>query len=729
MTVQQNIPVSEPTSTEATPDFSKQLQEVCRINRWSPKTTVDEILDPNTGCVSTSLTAALQLGFIELAEKIIEMKNVDNLEDFHFTDLAERLIESEPINWNIVRSVLDFIKAKCKGRLFDFKCVFQKENVLLIEWWKENFPNFPGSWFKDCSLDYIKQVVHHIKLNECQVMEFLRLDLPPTVLVFVTNTFFNNMTDILDEVVYDRDVLQLNWKHFMPSSFERAVRQGIPDYVKWCVLRFGSANVKREITLANCVNSFTSCSMLTLLTDLLNLTEQDFVENDSAFLTAIVRSNYHRWQWVLENFDLSKVEFTFTPQDEREEWFVKLAKVKSTTVRKYCNVEFGVDFLAKACLTAVREGMMEAVEWIFDNLPDSCFSTSFLREIQIPALEIGNVKLLDLFYNMDTKLDAAAFNYRLFRYIHKPEVLDWIHAKMGISEKHLEGEDVKDLHPNTLLWFLQADVLTRESKVISTFDLTGYIKKHASKHEYAIVRILAFFKADTFSASFISSLIECDFIEDWIVIGLIRDHKLPKNSLWFIKAAECNRPTLHYFLLSHYKGQFKAWETFTPKPLDFKIRNNQQHWCEGIFDFEKTIGSSWDCSKPEVSMELAIAHLDAGHKDQHPVNEIYKDMIRWNALYYGLKKEDPIWQAMLGKCRTSDSKSFIEHDILGMEKKPLTLKELGEGLASGKITLKPNTELSLMLKLCQQVAELSTGAENAEREAALMKEFQEHILQ
>ena len=738
MTVQPESPVSV-SSTEANrsrivPNFPKQLQEVCNIMEiWSTEDwgyteefVKEDILNPNTDYVRTSLTAALHLGFIELAQKIIEVKKVDNLEEFNFTHLVGTLMRSEPVNWDIVRSVLDFVKAKCPERLIDFKCVFQQENVELIVWWKENFPNFPGTWLATCSLDYIHEVTTQINLNEIQAMELVRCDLEPSVLQFVSCAFFNNVTEDLEDVFYNRDILVLNSKHFIATPFERAARGGIRSYMKWCVARFGFGTIKREIKLANCVDSFTNQPTLTLLKDLLNLSVLDLIENDSAFLTALVRSSYYNWNWVIENFDLSKVEFTFTPQNPREEWFLKLAKVESSTVQSFFNVKYECKPLVEACLSAVEKGMMEAVQWIFANLPQS-FTSDFLRQIQIPALEIGNIELLDLFYNMSQTLDATVFNFCLFNHISKPKVLDWIHNKIGIKEIYVHGHFLKDLHPDTLLWFLEHGFLTKESEVMSTFDLTSYIKKHVSKHVGTIIKILIFFDVDD---SMILSLIECDSIkDDFIMIHLIQQYNLPKNSLWFIKAAECNRPSLHYFLLTHFKGQFKAWETFTPKPLDFKIRNNQQEWCDGIFDFEKAIGSSLDCRNPEVSMELAIAHLDVGHKDKHPVNEIYKDIIRWYALYYDLKKEHPIWQVMLGKCRTSESKSFIEHDIMGMERKPLTLRELGDGLASGKITLKPNTELSLLLKLCQQVAELSTGTENAEKEAALMQDFQEHILQ
>ena len=733
MTVQQDIPVSEPAPTAASSDAStlssaelqKQLEQVALDLRLED---VQSLLDPDTPYVRSSLTASLKYGYIELAQMIMKAKNENDLVGFSFRHLSDGLARRG--NWTDIQKVLDFLKGADPICLADFKKIFQQENKDFIVWWKENYPDFPGEWLVNCSVEYATAVTGQIKLSKEQINAFVYHLVHSTpkseLLEWAAGRFFKGIQSMnLEQLFNKEDLFPIASTTFIPSTFENAVRLGALSYLDWCVACFGPS-IKNAVDWSKCL-TYSTCSIvdtLNHLDTLVKLTKEDILRNKGALIDASFFSVLEIKLWVLRKFDFTPEEIAAMSLDNAnssDSWYIKLLQAPAS-VKKYFNkVIVTYEYLAEVCMKAVREEEMVVVRWIFDNVPQSCYTTSFLREIHCDMLEIGNIELLDLFYNMDEKLDAAAFNYRLFCYIFKPEVLDWIHEKMGINEKHLETYELRQLHPNTLCWFLKHGILTKESERFNSFDLVKYVIKN-KKHCQTITKIL---KYVTVNEALVLPLMECSAIEDNFIIHLIREHELPKNSKWLMLAAEKDRCGLLQFLLSHYRDSIQAWEVFTPQPLSFEARNIIRVWVMGYAEFEKVAWSCESAKGPKLSIHLAIVNID----NNSPFNTLYTNVIQWVMTYHDLKKNDPIWQDVLTVCKSNESKSFIEHDIMGMERKPLTLRELGDGLASGKITLKPNTELSLLLKLCQQVAELSTGTENAEKEAALMQDFQEHILQ
>lgn len=726
MTVQQESPVSEPVSTIDASELKKQIHQVALDLRLED---AQSLLDPKTPYVRSSLTASLKYGYVELAKMIMKAKNENDLSSFSFKNLSTGLARRD--NWTDIQKVLDFMKESDPTCLSDFKDIFQAGNKDFIFWWKENYPDFPGEWLVNCSVEYATAVTDQIKLSKGQINTFVyhlvHSSPGSKLLEWAAARFFKGIPSLnLEQLFHTEDLFPIASTTFIPSTFERAIEKASLSYLDWCVACFGPS-IKNAITWSNALSCYTSLDALTHLDGLVKLTKEDVLRNGGDFINASFYTKKEVRLWILRKFDFTPQEIAAMSLDNAslsDSWYLKLLQAPVSVKKYFDKVIVTYEYLAKVCMKAVREEEMVVVRWIFDNLPELSYSTSFLREIHRDVLEIGNIELLDLFFHgMVKKLNAAAFNFRLFRYIYKPEVLDWIHEKMGISEQDLETYELRKLHPNTLCWFLEHCVLTKESEKLRSFDVVNYVIKN-KKHCQTIAKMLEHMAVNE---ALVLPLIECSAIEDQFIIDLIRQYDLPKNSKWLMMAAEKDRCVLLHFLLERFRDSIQAWEVFTPQPLSFEARNIIQVSVIGYTEFEKV---SWKCEiakGAKLSIHLALIHIDTYRND--PANALYMNVIQWVMTYYDLKKDDPIWTEALQVCQTSESKSFIEHDIMGMEKKPLTLKELGDGLASGKITLKPNTELSLLLKLCQQVAELSTGTENVEREAALMQEFQEHIFQ
>ena len=104
---------------------------------------------------------------------------------------------------------------------------------------------------------------------------------------------------------------------------------------------------------------------------------------------------------------------------------------------------------------------------------------------------------------------------------------------------------------------------------------------------------------------------------------------------------------------------------------------------------------------------------------------MYENLIYWAQVYYKLDKTDPIWQELLKEeCTTDYQKSFIQA-VMNKDKQ-WSLQDLKEGLKVGTITIKPDTELAVIMKFCEEIAVMSTMTDNKElrqREEALMNEF------
>lgn len=712
------------TVAPATPDMSllsselqAQLKEIGKILHIEDPV---KIIDPNRGYYCNSLTECLELGYVELAEIIVQSKKKD-VSDIQFVSLDPTIAKNG--NWDIIKKVLDFFKTHAPTRLVIFQEVFQSENFDFISWWKDNYPEFPGSWLADCSLDYVKVVTTEIKLTPQQISTFLQRISKPEMLSWATKKFFisDNLYTDIKNLYSGEDLFCLISTHFDASKFEFAARADSWEYLKWCVARFGVYDVKKNINLSNCLSSGLGCHyVMEFLQELLELTEKDLLRDNGAFIRRSF-SFYHIQQWLLSNFNFNEADIsalTFDSKEQEESWFVTLLKAPAS-VRRYCKVEHKYKILAESCLRATREEEMDVVHWIFEQVGSDCFATSFLKEIQQPALEIGNIELLDLFRKKDKEIDAFGFNYYLFSYIWKPEVLDWLHTNISpIDEKRLTYPNQYDLmhfHPNVLVWLLQHDVITEESPLLTNFKLDDYVTKHIEKHTETVSKIFEYLNPN---ANTVIVLIKCDFVPDSFIVKVINDYSLPKHSMWFMLAAELDRYELMKKLVNNYGGQFEAWEFFTPKPQSLSMRHTLRTFS---LEMKKLEDAAWHCDldKNDMrnSLELAVGYIDEmimGY--EFP----YQDVVRWIAVYYDLKEDNPIWKEMLNLAEKEKTKTFIKREIM---KQSLTLKELAEKLSSGEIKVKCNVEPDVLANICKEMIDASLGG----NETTVMKSLEKLI--
>lgn len=676
-----------------------------------------DIIDPATEYVQGSMRFALLHEHFEFAELIMTQKKMV-ISKFGFRNLASDLVDKDV---STIINVLNWIKEREASHIPKyFENLFRAGKKELISWWKENLPDFPAKWLsRDCSLDYVKELAKKIDLNTEQVSVLLASK-TPEIVAWATKKWFPGASRNI-QYLYDTDTLTNLCRHeFCPSAFEKAARTEVWDYLKWCVSVFGPETVKKKVNLKSCfATSYVKSYTLQLLHTLLSLEKKDIVE---VLDQLICNLNYDSLLWLWREFDLTLEDVDhLTNYGSIGQWWLRFlsAPAEVRLFLKDCDISDGNERVV-ACKLALETRQVQVVEWFFSLLEkDTAATTNFLSALHIDVVRSGNVQMLQLFKDTAERKTIHVFNYCLFNVIRNSDVLDWIAKNEPglICEEFLEGRTPSDMFPCVLVWLLEHGVVTKESKLFSSFQLTRHISTNTLSgcmHSNMALKLISHLGVED---NMILEFIEARYFPDELIFEIIKTHNLPKKSIWLIKAAECNRKDLLELLLEHYKGSVKLWEVFTHHPISLEVRMTilRHHPTYPQLETAASRNGVGFCAVFRL-LKNVLCVEEA---------EMCKNLIYWAQVYYDLDNTDPIWQELLKEEYISDcQKSFIQ--AIMNKDKCLSLQDLKEGLKVGTITIKPDTDLAVIMKFCEEIAVLSTMTDNKalqQREEALMAEF------
>lgn len=680
-----------------------------------------DIIDPATDYVQGSLRTALLHEHFEFAELIMTQKKM-KITDFGFRGLAGDLVDESIFT---TMNVLNWIKERdpsCIPKYF--KNLFRAGKLDLIPWWKENLSDFPGKWLSYCSLHYVLELAYRIDFNAEQVSALLNSK-TPEVAAWATKKWFPGAGRNV-QFLYDTDTLMNLCRHeFCPRAFEKAVRTEVWDYMKWCVSVFGQETVKKTVSLKSCLDgSYMKTHTLKLLHSLLSLKKKDIVEVLDQFIPNL---NFCSLHWLWSEFDLTAEDTAhLTSCGYVGEWWLNFLRAPAEVQQflKDCDISDGNKRI-DACKRAVDEHNLHVVKWFFSLLEkDSANTTNFLSAVHMDVVKSGNLQILQMFKETAEQKTDQVFNYWLPKLICHSHTMDWIvkNEPELVCEAILEGCRPDDMSSSVVLWLLEHGVVTKQSKFFSSFQLTRYISTNMLNGRMCSYTALKLISHLGVEDNMILEFIEVLHFPDDIIFQVIETHNLPKQSIWLMKAAGYNRKDLLEKLLERYKGSVKVWEVFTPHPVSLAVRMVLLHYNPNFSRLETV---AWKCDVSAATifnlLKNCVRFLGCVIGD----SEMYENLIYWAQVYYKLDKTDPIWQELLKEeCTTDYQKSFIQA-VMNKDKQ-WSLQDLKEGLKVGTITIKPDTELAVIMKFCEEIAVMSTMTDNKElrqREEALMNEF------